>query len=113
MDSTGDGRKGEVLEEDNKLRREEVPAQADRTPEVHSFDDLAMELADGTLTRARVLKLMGAAILGGLLGGGVLGMPEVEARRRFFFRRRHRRRRPPPTVACAAACTFGCCVGNI
>src|SRR3954449_2716421 len=107
MDSTGDGRKGEVLEEDNKLRREEVPAQADRTPEVHSFDDLAMELADGTLTRARVLKLMGAALLGGLLGGGVLGgTPEAEARRRFRRRRRRRRR---PTVACAAACTSGCC----
>src|SRR3954469_22957722 len=99
------------MEEDNKLRREEVPAQADRTPEVHSFDDLAMELADGTLTRARVLKLMGAALLGGLLGGGVLGMPEVEARRRFFRRRRRRRRRP--TVACAAACPGGCCTGNV
>ena len=32
------------------------------------FDDLARGLADGTLTRGKALRLMGAAVVGGALG---------------------------------------------
>jgi hypothetical protein len=55
--SAGERKKEETLEEgnDNELRREE-----------YSFDELAMGLADGTLTRSRLLKYIGAAILGSL-----------------------------------------------
>ncbi len=31
----------------------------------HSFDELASELARGTLSRGKALRLMGAALLGG------------------------------------------------
>jgi hypothetical protein len=33
----------------------------------HSFDELARGVADGTLSRSRALKAVGAAVLGGLL----------------------------------------------
>jgi hypothetical protein len=82
--------------------------QKDTTPE-HSFDELAIELADDSLTRARALKFMGAALLGSLLGGVVLGMPEAEARRR-----RRRRGRPRPFLAtCSPSNCGGCCTGRI
>src|SRR3954464_10902280 len=76
-------RKGGVstLRDDKEIRREEAPAQANRPLEDNSFDDLAMELADGTLTRSRLLKYIGAAILGILFGGGIFGTPVAEARR--------------------------------
>src|SRR4051812_39911708 len=95
--------------------RDEDQARYDQEDiiEEHSFDELAMELADDTLTRARVLKLTGAALVGSLLGGGELGgTPVAEARRRRR-RRHHPRRRRRGTHTCAAACTFGCCVGNV
>jgi hypothetical protein len=37
------------------------------------FDDLARGLADGTLTRGKALRLMGAAIVGGTLGSFGIG----------------------------------------
>ncbi len=40
----------------------------DTTPGEHSFDELARGLADGTISRSRALKLIGAAILGSVLG---------------------------------------------
>jgi hypothetical protein len=43
------------------------------------FDDLARELADGTLTRGKALRLMGAALVGGTLGS--LGIGEAGADR--------------------------------
>ena len=42
--------------------------------EEHSFDKLAKGLAAGTLTRGQVLKLAGAALLGGVFGG-LFGLP--------------------------------------
>ena len=33
----------------------------------HSFDDLARGLADGSISRGRAMKLMGVALLGGVL----------------------------------------------
>jgi hypothetical protein len=41
------------------------------------FDDLARGLVDGTLTRGKALRLMGAALVGGTLGS--LGMGEASA----------------------------------
>ena len=41
------------------------------------FDDLARGLADGTLTRGKALRLMGAAVVGGALGS--LGIGEASA----------------------------------
>src|SRR5215210_8431002 len=41
------------------------------------FDDLARGLADGTLTRGKALRLMGAALVGGALGS--VGIGEASA----------------------------------
>ena len=41
------------------------------------FDDLARGLADGSLTRGKALRLMGAAVVGGALGS--LGIGEASA----------------------------------
>lgn len=49
------------------------------TMEKSSFDELANELADGTLSRSRAIKLMGAALLGGALS--FVALPD-EARAR-------------------------------
>jgi hypothetical protein len=77
-----------------------------------SFDELARGLADGTLTRSRALKLMGAALLGGL--GAFAGISavanEAEARRKGKHKRR--RHKKHATQACLKRCTMGCCVGN-
>ena len=43
------------------------------------FDDLARGLADGSLTRGKALRLMGAAVVGGTLGS--LGIGEASADR--------------------------------
>ncbi len=79
--------------------------------EEHSFDELARGLARGSLSRRRALKLVGAALLGGVLSLAGLGAdPDVaEARRR--------RRRVPicPEQSCCCDCVhqptvtfFGC-----
>src|SRR3954451_16079977 len=52
--------------EDKELLRQEASNQRDATEEYSSFDELARGLADGPLTRGRVLKLMGATLLGSL-----------------------------------------------
>ena len=64
------------------------------------FDDLARGLADGTLTRGKALRLMGAAVVGGALGS--LGMgTEASAD-------------PPGCKRNGKTCTRGtqCCSGN-
>jgi hypothetical protein len=43
----------------------------------YSFDDLARGLADGSVTRGKALRLMGAALVGGALGS--LGIREAAA----------------------------------
>src|SRR4051812_4199061 len=74
------------------------PNREDAT-EVHYFDQLSNGLVKGTLTRAQVLKLMGASILGGALGGGVLGaLPDFVS-----AKARHRGRRAPGTSTQPAA----------
>jgi hypothetical protein len=63
------------------------------------FDDLARGLADGTLTRGKALRLMGAAVVGGALGS--LGIGEASAD-------------PPGCKRNGKTCTRGtqCCSGN-
>jgi hypothetical protein len=106
--------KEEVLEEgNNKLRREEVSAQADRTPKMYFFDDLVMGLADGNLTRGQALKVVGGAILGtalGFMGLGFFGADEAEARGRHprHPRKRHRHRRRICPVDIKAGCGVTC-----
>ena len=48
-----------------------------REPRERSFDELAIGLASGTLSRGRALRLMGAALVGGTLGS--LGIGEAGA----------------------------------
>ena len=63
------------------------------------FDDLARGLADGSLTRGKALRLMGAAVVGGTLGS--LGIGEASAD-------------PPGCKRNGKPCTRGtqCCSGN-
>lgn len=74
------------------------------TTEEHSLDELARELANGTISRRRALQLVGASLLG--FAVPTLGLPgTAEARRR---RRRHRRRGgtcPPSGTGCDTQCT--------
>ena len=66
----------------------EVRALQNELVERVSFDDLATELADRTITRSQAIKLAGAALVGFAL---TLFLPEAaDARHRG---RRHRRRR--------------------
>jgi hypothetical protein len=77
-------RKETTLKQENKLRREEGGAQADRTAEVHSFDNLAIGLAEGIFTRGQALKYMGVVLLGGLGAMAGIGVftDDADARRR-------------------------------
>jgi hypothetical protein len=63
--------------------------------EESSYDDAAAMLADGTITRARAIKLAGATLLGGALT--VLWTDEADARRRRRKKRRRRKARVTPT----------------
>jgi hypothetical protein len=82
--------------------------QEDITEE-HSFDELAMELADGALTRARALKLMGVALVGGL---GALTSISVVADPADAKRKRKKKKKHPvaglaPSSPVLPACTTG------
>ena len=62
----------------------------------HSFDELARGVADGTLSRSKALKAVGAAILGGLLSIFALPSRDADAARR----------RPLRTLWAVASVTF-------
>jgi hypothetical protein len=85
---------------------EESPHHDDQEDitEEHSFDELARGMAEGTISRSRALKLVGAALLGfgslGFLGGGV-----AEARHRHHRRRKRR-------LVCGPSNCPGCCDSN-
>ena len=76
-------------------RREPMPPQE----RGRSFDELATEMASGTLSRRRALRLMGAALVGGTLAS--LGIGEAAAD-------------PPGCKRNGKHCTRGtqCCSGN-
>jgi hypothetical protein len=52
----------------------------------HSFDELARGVADGTLSRSKALKAVGAAILGGLLSIFALPSRDAEGARRRLLK---------------------------
>lgn len=52
----------------------------------HSFDELAKGVADGTLSRSKALKAVGAAILGGLLSIFALPSRDADAARRRLLK---------------------------
>ncbi len=93
-------------------RSREVLPEA-RTGE-HSFDELAKGLAADTLTRGRILKLVGAAFLGGVISATFPGVAQAR-------RRRHRSAClfcDPASPTCPSGCCqtittgIGCCVSS-
>jgi hypothetical protein len=66
-----------------KLRRK---GKADDETREHSFDELARGVADGTLSRSRALKAVGAAVLGGLLSIFALPSRDADAARRRLLK---------------------------
>ena len=76
-----------------------------------SFDDLARELASGSISRRRALRLMGAALVGGTLGS--LGIGEAGAAPRC---KREGKRCKNGTQCCSGNCvdrTCSCDLGGI
>jgi hypothetical protein len=69
------------------------------------FDDLARGLADGTLTRGKALRLMGAAVVGGALGS--LGIGEASADP--IGCKRNGKRCTRGTQCCSGNCSGGTC----
>src|SRR3954467_4839972 len=97
------------------MRAEDRPPyeQEDITEE-YSFDELARGLADGTLTRGRALKYIGAALLGSL--GAMAGISAVAAEADARgHRKRHRggghKKCPRSKFTCGnpSAGLKGCC----
>jgi hypothetical protein len=98
------------------MSTEDLPSHEHKdTTEECSFDELARGMAEGAISRGRVLKLVGAAILGSALS--IFALPgKAHARHRY-----HRRRRRGPTCFlnvgddCTAACPglycTACCTG--
>jgi hypothetical protein len=62
--------------------------------EEHSFESLAKEMADGTVSRGRALKLVGGAVLGAF---GLAALPTLaQAKKRKKKKKKHRPPVPPP-----------------
>ncbi len=51
----------------------------------HSFDELAKGVADGTVSRGRMLKVAGTALLGGVLSAAFPGVAQARRKRRRRF----------------------------
>jgi hypothetical protein len=84
----------------NRNRPEGVAGRTNASTRGHSFDELSKGLAEGTISRGRALKLIGASLLGGVGALSLFG-GTAEARGR---RRHHRRRR---SGGCARGCFRG------
>src|SRR3954471_14563331 len=76
-------------------------------------DGLARGLADGTLTRERALKLMGAVFLGSL--GAMAGLSAAADEAAARKKKRKRKKKPPlpPPFCGPATCPTGCCRNNV
>src|SRR4051794_27695427 len=93
--SYGEARvKGGQLAPENEHSKEIVHQGPAR--KAHSFDDLAMGLADDSLTRGQALKYVGTALLGSLaaLAGISAFADDADARRRG----RKKKRRPARNI---------------
>jgi hypothetical protein len=95
-----------MKESNNQLRREEVPVYRGDDLQLSSFDGLAKGMADGTITRGGALKIMGATLLGGMLGlSGLssLGASAAHAKKRKHHKGKHHHSpgavSPPPPPA--------------
>lgn len=73
--------------------------------EENFFDDLARGLADGTLTRGKAIRLMGAAVVGGALGS--LGIREASADTPGC--KRNGKACKKNTQCCSGKCSGGVC----
>jgi hypothetical protein len=78
-----------------------MPPQA----RVHSFDELAIGLASGSISRGRALRLMGAALVGGTLAS--LGIGEAAADPPGC--KRNGKSCKKDTQCCSGACVGGTC----
>lgn len=109
------------------MRAEDRPPyeQEDMTEE-YSFDELARGLADVTLTRGRLLKLLGAALLGSLEALAVITKPTEASQRKHNHarnnnkkkRRAHRRGSPASKGKGLSDCAVPCpspnrCCGSV
>jgi hypothetical protein len=72
---------GETVDDRRELEKGSA-AQEGNTTEKHSFDELAKGVADGTISRGRALRPVGAAVLGGVLSIFALSQGAEAARRR-------------------------------
>jgi hypothetical protein len=72
----------------------------------HSFDELARELASGSITRGKALRLMGAALVGGALGSVGIG----EAAAAPIGCKRDGKKCKNGTQCCSGNCSGGICV---
>jgi hypothetical protein len=72
----------------------------------HSFDELARELASGSITRGKALRLMGAALVGGALGSVGIG----EAAAAPIGCKGDGKKCKKGTQCCSGNCSGGICV---
>ena len=87
----------------------EIRPSSEELKEHYSLDSLAMEMADGTLTRGRALKYMGVALLGGVGAMAGLGTLASESE----AKKHHKKKKKKKTGAKAKSCPAGKtkCVG--
>jgi hypothetical protein len=88
--------------ENNHRAEEEIPREEGWVEE-HSFDGLAKEVADGTLTRSKALKYVGAALLGTLGLGSLPGV--AEGGKKKGGKKKGKKKKP--------TCPAPCCGGNL
>lgn len=79
----------------------------------HSLDQLAKELAEGTITRGRALKLVGVALLEVFGLAGLPTLAQAKKKKKKKRKKKHHLALPSPPPPCdSATCSKGCCVNN-
>ena len=90
----------------NKNQPEGVAGQENTSTGEHSFDELTKGLAEGTISRGRALKLIGASLLGGVGALSLFG-GTAEARHRRHHHHRRRRGGGGGGGGCGSGCFRG------
>lgn len=85
----------------------EVKAPEEEPVQEHSFDELAKGIASGAISRGRMLKMAGAAILGGALTAFFPGIAQAEKRHK---RRKRKKIHCPPGFQRAPIGRRGRCI---